>query len=147
MNKIVFLIISLGTSLTTFAAVPAGPCADFSGSYKAAEAPNLSMITLAQQNCENISFDFDGKSLLCYLDSQSRVIKNDTLIKVIQAGKINQKYMMIFLTVAYYRLNGPQQKESILLFEKSSTGEVWLTFKGDVPDEVVAERKYSLIRQ
>lgn len=55
--------------------------------------------------------------------------------------------MMIFLTVEYIDLQRTHHKESTLLFEKSKDGNVFVTFKGDVPDQVIPEKRYQLTKQ
>lgn len=122
-------------------------CADFSGKYQAIGEPTVPLITMTQHKCEALDFSFDQIDLNFFLDGQSRVLKNDIILKVVQAGKINKKYMMIFLTVSYLDSSGSHTKNSIILFEKSASGDVWVTFKGDVPDQVVAEKKYQLQKQ
>ncbi len=144
-NSILFVIISSASSIAL--SNPPAACADFSGSYKAIGEPTVPVITMKQHKCEALDFSFDKTDLHFFLDAQSRVLKNDVLLKVVQSGKINKKYMMIFLGVSYIDSKGSHDKNSIILFEKSANGDVWVTFKGDVPDQVVAEKKYQLQRQ
>lgn len=144
-NLILFTLMSAFASLA-FSAAPT-VCADFSGSYKAIGEPSVPTITMKQHKCEALDFSFDKTDLHFFLDAQSRVLKNDILLKVVQSGKINKRYMMIFLGVSYVDSKGSHDKNSIILFEKSANGDAWVTFQGDVPDQVVAEKKYQLQRQ
>lgn len=148
MRSINFFLFSLicGFSSLAFSQAPA-VCADFTGNYKAIGEPTVPVIRMTQHKCEALDFAFDTTDLHFFLDAQSRVLKNDVLLKVVQSGKINKRFMMIFLAVSYVDNKGSHDKNSIILFEKSANGDVWVTFKGDVPDQVVAEKKYQLQKQ
>lgn len=144
-KRSVFIFVTIFSSFA-FSAAPS-VCADFSGSYKAIGEPSVPIITMKQHKCEALDFSFDKTDLHFFLDAQSRVLKNDVLLKVVQSGKINKRYMMIFLSVSYVDSKGTHNKESIILFEKSANGDVWVTFQKDVPDQVVADKKYQLQKQ
>ncbi len=140
-------LITLFSSFHLASAAAPTVCADFSGVYKAISEPSVPTITMSQQQCNTLHFAFDKQDLVFHLDAQSRMLKNDTLIKVVQSGKINKKFMMIFLTVEYFDTKGSHHKESVILFEKSASGDVFVTFTGDVPDQIVASRRYQLTKQ
>ncbi len=122
-------------------------CADFSGAYKAAEEPKVPLITMKQHGCSTLNFAFEDKDLVLHLDGRTRTLRNEFILKVIQTGKINKRYMMIFLTVEYMDLQRTYHKESTLLFEKSKDGNIFVTFKGDVPDQVIPDKRYQLVKQ
>ncbi len=145
MFKIALSFIAVALCFSSFSL--AQECADFSGAYKAAEEPKVPLITMSQHGCSTLNFIFEDKDLVLHLDGKTRTLRNEFILKVIQTGKINKRYMMIFLTVEYMDLQRTHHKESTLLFEKVKDGNVFVTFKGDVPDQVIPEKRYQLVKQ
>ena len=86
-------LIALFSSFHLASAAAPTVCADFSGVYKAVGEASVPTITMSQQQCDTLHFAFDTQDLVFHLDAQSRMLKNDTMIKVVQSGKINKKFI------------------------------------------------------
>lgn len=123
----------------------ANACALFTGIYRVEGHPDLAPVTLAQQGCASVELRYKDKNLTLYLDGQSRVILKEPVISIVQAGRINERMMMIFVTAAIRQVTGFKEVESVLTFEKGPANDVFLTLDGETPKEIQAGRRYRLV--